>query len=214
MATSEKKSLNQLWNEVFEAIKENFSAEIKTDGKLPHLIGKANGKDFIVKPSKNAIDFSLQVESDFDLTLSHEGWLKNKKDINIGVKDFDTKFIIVGEPVEKVIEFLSFETIRDAILCFEPIKYFKVDKSSITIHKKILRPNEISLENIEFLINRLGDFAVYIEKPEEIEEEKPPKEVFQKKVEEITKGSDRDRIEELEIKLRELEKRLKVLEEK
>ncbi len=214
-----KKSFDEIWNELFENIKANYSGELKKEKKLLQFIGKCNDKDFIVKPTKNAIEFSIQVESDFELGLSLEPtglkrkFTKIKQDINIGLKDFDSRYVITGDPVEKVIEFLSYETIIDSIRSFEPIKNFKIDKSSITI-SKVLMAHEIMPSIIDYLISRLGELAKYIEKPDEIGEEKLPPEVFNKKVEEIAKGSPEDRIEALEKKIEDLEKRLKYLETK
>jgi len=213
-----KKNFDEIWDEIFENLKANYSGEIQKEKKLFQFIGKSNDKDFIVKPGKSTIEFSRQIESDFQLGLSSETtalWKKIavKQDINIGVKDFDARFIIKGEPVDKVIEFLSYETVRDAIRCFEPLKFFKIDKSSVSIIKA-LRPNEINSASIDFLITRLIDLADCIEKPDEIEEEKLPGEVFQKKIEDIAKGTPEDRIAALEKKLEDLEKRLKYLETK
>ena len=222
MSKPAKRTLRERWVEIFEELKDSFSGEIKEEGKLPHLIGKCNGKDFIIKPFKNDIEFAINVESDFNLGLSLEPsglWKKIavKQDINIGVKDFDSRFVITGDPIDKVIEFLSYETVRDTIRCFEPIKSFNKDKSSVAIRKS-LRASEITPGTIDFLLVRLGELVDCIEKPETIEEEKLPEEVFKKKVEEIGKGLDSDkatfRFEFLEKRIAELEKRIDALEEK
>jgi len=162
-----------------EEIDNILSHSSKLGGKFPQLLGKCCGKDIVVTPGKTEVSFYILVNSDFEVALTIEGKFSSFKkkfdgyqDIFINVKEFDERFLIKGNPEKRVIEFLSYEKIRDLIRSFEPIKSLAVDKFSLHIIRNIKKSETFSSPDISDFINRLGLLAGTIENPHVVEKHK------------------------------------------
>jgi len=165
------------WNKIFEEIKYNFSAEITTgSGGWPRFAGKHKNRDFTIFPSSGELTFHICLKSDFELGLTNENiftiMLKGfQQDIQIGAKDFDSRYLIKGGPEEKVIDFLSYDRVRGAIRCFEPIKLLHLCHSYLEITRKMERNEIFTIDKMDFLLERFLVLADGIENPETIEED-------------------------------------------
>jgi hypothetical protein len=214
------------WETILEELKERFSGEVKVEGKVVTFSGKCKDRDIIISPVKGCLSYQIQAKSDFELGLTIQGSLSNFKkkfvkfqDINIGVKDFDKEFIIRGDPEEKVIEFLFFGKVRDTIRTFAPIHSLDLDKSTLIIKTSIPIGAVVYTEKIESQIEKLVFLADAIENPDRIEEievdAEPDLPKLEKKFEDMKKDdkfSQIERLDKLEIKVKELEGRIKKLE--
>ena len=185
---SKKKTTDvEKWTYAFELIKEHYKGTIEPEGKTVKFIGTFNGKELLVMPQGGNVHFALNLKSNFKLHLGTESFksdwgkkLKLVKEITIGSQDFDSKFIIKGEPADKVVEFLSSDKIRSAIMCFEPLVSLEVTENILEIITK--KDKEISDKKIDFLIERAVFLAEAIEKPVDItKEEEKPEPVYDKK---------------------------------
>ncbi|MEQ8172680.1 MAG: hypothetical protein ABRQ38_27600 [Candidatus Eremiobacterota bacterium] len=182
-----KKTELEKWTYAFELIKENYKGTIEPEGKTVKLTGTSKGKELLVIPQGSNVHFALNLKSNFKLHLGTESFksdwgkkLKLVKEITIGSQDFDSKFIIKGEPADKVVEFLSSDKIRSAIMCFEPLVSLEVTENILEIITK--KDKEISDKKIDFLIERAVFLAEAIEKPVDItKEEEKPEIVYDKK---------------------------------
>jgi len=165
------------WNKIFEEIRYNFSAEIKTgSGGWPRFCGKHKQKDLTVMPSSGAINFHISLKADFELALTNENILTVvlkgfMQDIQIGTEDFDSRYLIKGGPEEKVIDFLSYDRVRGAIRCFEPIGLFHLCRSDLDITRNMERNEIFTIDKMDFLLERLLFLADAVEDPDIIEED-------------------------------------------
>lgn len=165
------------WNKIFEEIKYNFSAQITRGyGGWPRFTGKHKNKELTIFPSSGELTFHISLNSDFELGLTNENIftivLKGfQQDIQIGAEDFDNRYIIKGGPEEKVIDFLSYDRVRGAIRCFEPIRSFHLCHSYLEITRTMERSEIFTIDKMDFLLERFLFLADGIENPEIIEED-------------------------------------------
>ncbi len=139
-----KKTEVEQWTYTFELIKEHYKGNIEPEGKIVKFSGTSKGKEFLVMPRGSNVHFALNLKSDFKLHLGTESFksewgkkLKLVKEITVGSQDFDSKFFIKGDPADKVVEFLSSDKIRSAIMCFEPLVSLEItEKYSGNYYKK------------------------------------------------------------------------------
>ena len=206
----------------------NFSEEeigvilqyaLKLEGKFPQLIGKCRGKHIVVTPAKTEVSLFTLVKSDFEIALTIEGKFSSFKkrfdgfqDIVIDVKDFDDRFIIKGNPEEKVIDFLSYDKIRDLIRSFEPIKSLTLDEASLHVIRNVKRSEFFSRKDVETFIERFGLLAHSVENPGIIKShEKAIPDVSDVIDDEKEKTSLEDRVLSLEKRFDKLEKTLQII---
>lgn len=165
------------WNKIFEEIKYNYSARITTgSGGWPGFAGKYKNREFNICPSSGELTFHISLKSDFELGLTNESiftvMLKGfQQDIQIGAEDFDSRYLIKGGPEEKVIDFLSYDRVRGAIRCFEPIKSFHLCHSYLEITRKMERNELFTIDKMDFILERFLFLADGIENHEIIEED-------------------------------------------
>ncbi len=221
-----KKTEVEQWTYTFELIKEHYKGNIEPEGKIVKFSGTSKGKEFLVMPRGSNVHFALNLKSDFKLHLGTESFksewgkkLKLVKEITVGSQDFDSKFIIKGEPADKVVEFLSSDKIRSAIMCFEPLVSLEITENILEIITK--KDKEVSDKKIDFLIERAVFLAEAIEKPLDItKEEEKPEIVYDKKrtirleQESKTTLSLEERVIVLEKKIKEFEKEFEIIKSK
>ncbi len=223
---TKKKTELEKWTYAFELIKEHYKGTIEPEGKTVKFTGTSKGKELLVIPQGSNVHFALNLKSDFKLHLGTESFksdwgkkLKLVKEITIGSQDFDSKFIIKGDPADKVVEFLSSDKIRSAIMCFEPLVSLEVTENILEIITK--KDKEISDKKIDFLIERAVFLAEAIEKPVDItKEEEKPEIVYDKKrtirLEQESKAplSLEERVILLEKKVKDFEKEFEFIKSK
>jgi len=221
-----KKTEVEKWTYTFELIKEHYKGTIEPEGKTVKFTGTSKGKEFLIMPQGNNVHFALNLKSGFKLHLGTESFksdwgkkLKLVKEITVGSQDFDSKFIIKGDPADKVVEFLSSDKIRSAIMCFEPLVSLEITEDILEIITK--KDKEVSDKKIDFLIERAVFLAEAIEKPVDItKEEEKPEIVYDKKrtirleQESKTALSLEERVIVLEKKIKEFEKEFEIIKSK
>ena len=191
---------------------------LRTEGNFPQLQGMYGDKEIIITPAKTEVSFNILIDSDFKIILTAEGKLSSFKkkfdgfqDIVIGVEDFDSQFIIKGDPEDKVIKFLSYNKVRNLIRSFEPVKAFTLDNTGLTFIKNITRSETISEEKLGNLISNLSLLAEAILNYEDLKDEKPLQ--GEKKKGELIKDlTVEERLNNLERLVEEINLRLKRLE--
>ena len=222
-----KKTEVEKWTYTFELIKEHYKGNIEPEGKSVKFTGTSKGKELLIVPRGGNVIFGLPVTSNFKLHLGTESFksdwgkkLKLVKEITVGCQDFDARFVIKGEPADKVVEFLSSDKIRSAIMCFEPLVSLEITEDILEIITK--KDTEVSDKKIDFLIERAVFLTEAIEKPLDItkEEEKPAAAAYDQKrtirLEQETKTPLllEERVALLEKKVKDFEKEFEFIKSK
>jgi hypothetical protein len=221
-----KKTEAEKWSQTFELIKERYNGNIETEGKSVKFTATSKGKEILILPRGGNVIFGMPIKSNFKLHLGTENFksewgkkLKLVKEITVGCQDFDARFIIKGESADKVVEFLSSEKIRSAIMCFEPLVSLEVTEDILEIITK--KDGDISDKQIDFLIERAVFLTEAIEKPADItKEEEKPEAVYDKKrtirleMETKVPHSLEERVVLLEKKVKDFEKEFEFIKSK